>query len=218
MTRRIALIHATPLAIDPIVSTFAAMWPEARLTNLLEDSLSQDLAASGKLTAPMHRRFCDLATYAQDSGAEAVLFTCSAFGPCIETARRVVGIPVLKPNEAMIEEALALGSRLALVATFEPSLPSMVAELKEAAESRSQVIDLTVRAVPAAMDALRAGRAQDHDAHIADAVRDLDSVDAVILAQFSMARASATVATRTASPVLTSPASAVLHLKSLLAT
>ena len=218
MTRRIALIHATPLAIDPIASTFAAMWPEARLTNLLEDSLSQDLAAARELTASMHRRFSDLATYARDCGADAVLFTCSAFGPCIETARRVVGIPVLKPNEAMIEEALALGSRLALVATFEPSLPSMVAELEEAAQSRAQTVDITVRAVPGAMDALRAGRPQDHDAQIADAVRDLDNVDAVILAQFSMARANAAAAKATAAPVLTSPNSAVLRLKSLLAT
>lgn len=217
MTRRIALIHATSLAIEPIVSAFAALWPEARLTNLLEDSLSQDLAAAGELTPSMHRRFCDLATYAEDCGADAVLFTCSAFGPCIETARRVVGIPVLKPNEAMIEEALAHGSRLALVATFEPSLPSMVAELQEAAQGRSQAVDITVRAVPGAMDALRAGRPEEHDTRIADAVRDLDKIDAVILAQFSMARASAAVAKATTTPVLTSPNSAILHLKSLLA-
>ena len=34
---RIALIHATALAIDPILEAFARLWPQARLTNLLED-------------------------------------------------------------------------------------------------------------------------------------------------------------------------------------
>ena len=37
---RIALIHATPVAIDPICNTFKRLWPQAQVTNLLEDSLS----------------------------------------------------------------------------------------------------------------------------------------------------------------------------------
>ena len=44
---RIALIHATPVAIDPICSTFKRLWPQAKVTNLLEDSLAPDLAAAG---------------------------------------------------------------------------------------------------------------------------------------------------------------------------
>jgi hypothetical protein len=30
---RIALIHATPVAIDPIVAAFKRFWPAARTTN-----------------------------------------------------------------------------------------------------------------------------------------------------------------------------------------
>ena len=44
---RIALIHATPLAIEPIVNAFRRLWPQARTTNVLEDSLAPDLAADG---------------------------------------------------------------------------------------------------------------------------------------------------------------------------
>ena len=44
---RIALIHALKHSIVPIEASFAKLWPEARLMNLLDDSLSADLARDG---------------------------------------------------------------------------------------------------------------------------------------------------------------------------
>ena len=41
---RITLIHALKHSIQPIEASFARLWPEARLMNLLDDSLSADLA------------------------------------------------------------------------------------------------------------------------------------------------------------------------------
>jgi Asp/Glu/hydantoin racemase len=216
MAKRISLIHATPLAVEPIAASFRALWPAARTTNLLEDSLSQDLAAAGSLQPAMFERFCALTTYAERTGADAVLFTCSAFGPCIETARRIVGIPVLKPNEAMIDAALDAGRRLALVASFAPTLPSMQAELEEAAAARGIRLELSLHAVPDAMPALQAGDAATHDRLIAETAATVGPVEAIVLAQFSMARAEAAVAARTAARVLTSPTSAVERLRGLL--
>lgn len=214
--KRIALIHATPVALEPIAEAFRAEWPEARTTNLLDDSLSQDVAADGRLTPSMHRRFCDLAVYSERARADAILFTCSAFGPCIDTARRVVGIPVLKPNEAMIDAAFAMGRRFALVATFEPSIPSMKTEIEEEAKKRDVDVVLSTVAVPDALAALRAGDAEKHDALIAEAVRKAVAADAVILAQFSMARAESAVARVAKGRVLTSPRLAVRELRRLL--
>jgi hypothetical protein len=104
---RIGLIHATALAVEPIAEAFSRHWPQARLMNLLDDSLSVDRAEAGTLTAAMVQRFVDLAGYAKRAGCDAILFTCSAFGPAIEEAGRAVGLPTLKPNEAMFEQALA---------------------------------------------------------------------------------------------------------------
>jgi hypothetical protein len=134
---RIALIHALKHSIAPIEKAFARLWPTARLANLLDDSLSADLARDGALTPAMTDRFLALARYAKASGADGVLFTCSAFGPCIEAcAREFSPLPVLKPNEAMIEDALALvgaRGRIGLLATFGPTLESMPAEFAAAA-------------------------------------------------------------------------------------
>lgn len=213
---RIALIHATALAVDPIREAFARLWPQARTTNLLEDSLSADLAASGKLDAAMITRFETLARYAEASGANAILFTCSAFGEAIDTAAKQVRIPVLKPNEAMLEEALAAGSRIGIVATFQPTIPSMVEELQLLADLRSRKIEIQTRHVPGAMDALAAGKGEEHDQAIAAALPEPGQCDVVLLAQFSMAQAARQARTVLSCPVLTSPDSAVNKLRKIL--
>ena len=109
---RIALIHALRESQVPIWEAFAADWPEARTTNLLDDSLSADLAAEGELTADMIGRFLTLGRYAASTGADAILFTCSAFGPAIAAVQQDLDIPVLTPNEAAFEEAIAHGSQI----------------------------------------------------------------------------------------------------------
>ena len=218
MSCRIGLIHAVRVSIDPIEAAFRRLWPEARTTNLLDDSLSADLAEAGALTPAIVDRFRRLGRYTADCGADAILFACSAFGPAIEAVRRDLTIPVLKPNEAMVEDAVAAGARLGLLVTFEPTIASMIPEIEAAARERGEPVAIEPRFVPGAMAALNGGHAEEHDARIADAARELAGCDAVILAQFSMARAKAPVAGRVPCPVLTTPDSAVAKLKRLLGT
>jgi Asp/Glu/hydantoin racemase len=213
---RIALIHATPVAIEPIVSAFKRLWPAARPTNLLEDSLSADLAAKGSLDKRMIERFVTLARYARGCGADAILFTCSAFGPAIEAARAALDVPVLKPNEAMLEEALAAGSRIGLLATFEPSIPALRQELEDLAQAKGMKITIRTSAVPAALAALTAGRADEHDRLIAAAAAEMDDCSAIVLGQFSMASAAASIPKKAGRTVLTSPDSAVQKLRQAL--
>lgn len=215
---RIALIHATPLAMEPIQAAFQRHWPQVRHMNLLDDSLSYDRAQAGRLTEDMVQRFVTLAQYAQRSGANGILFTCSAFGPAIETAARATGLPTLKPNEAMFEDALALARKvrrplqLGLVATFQASLPSMTEELQDMAKQRGLHTELRTAFVPEAMDDLAQGRPADHHRKIAQAARALAGCDAVMLAQFSMAAALPIVQAELPCPVLSSPDCAVRAL------
>jgi hypothetical protein len=217
MTPRIALIHATALAVEPINDALKRLWPAAQRMNLLDDSLSVDLARDGRLTDAMVQRFIDLARYAQGTGCGAILFTCSAFGPAIEAARRATGLPTLKPNEAMFEQALARARpqatlQLGLVATFQASIPSMSAELQELARERGTALALRSVFVPEAMDDLARGRAGEHHRKIAQAARSLADCDAVMLAQFSMAAAAPQVQEQLPCVVLTSPDCAVQAL------
>src|SRR5216684_404492 len=123
---RITLVHALKHSLVPIEDAFARLWPEPTRMNLLDDSLSADLARDGRLTEAMTGRFLSLGRYAASTGADAILFTCSAFGPCIEAvARAHAPMPVLKPSEAMIEQAAARAHRIGLLSTFPPTLASM---------------------------------------------------------------------------------------------
>ena len=207
---RIALIHALSHSVAPINEAFARDWPEAVRMNLLDDSLSADLAREGKgLDAAMHERFQRLAQYAVDTGAQGILFTCSAFGPCIEAvARRHAGIPVLKPNEAMIDEALQGEGRLGLIATFAPTLESMPPEFP-------QGMALETALAEGALDALNAGDVQRHDALIAAQAAALRErgCTRIALAQFSMARSRAACEAASGLPVLTTVDSAVRALR-----
>lgn len=204
---RIALVHALRHSIAPIEAAFDELWPEAGRMNLLDDSLSVDLARDGRLTEAMTRRFLDLADYARRAGADAILFTCSAFGPCIDAVKAAhPNFPVLKPNEAMIEEAAQAGTRIGLVATFAPTLRSMPAEFPSG-------ITLEPRLIDGALAALDRGDGVEHDRLAGEAARTLADCDAIALAQFSLARAAALIAMTSGRPVLTTPHSAVRKLK-----
>jgi Asp/Glu/hydantoin racemase len=207
---RITLIHALKHSIVPIEFSFARLWPEATLMNLVDDSLSADLARDGRLTGAMTDRFLTLGRYAVSTGADAILFTCSAFGPCIEAvAREHAPMPVLKPSEAMVEQAAARGHRIGLLSTFPPTLVSMPREFPSS-------LVVVPKLAEGAMAALDRGDRAEHDRLVAEASRSLRDCDLIALAQYSMAPAAAAVAEASRLPVLTTPDSAVLKLKQLL--
>lgn len=215
MNPRIALIHATKVAMQPIEEAFIQFWPEAGRMNLLEDSLSADLAASKTITPDLTRRFVALAEYAKAAGANGILYTCSAFGPSIEAARDAVGIPTLKPNEAMYAEALKLGRAIGLITTFAPAAAPMQDELFAMAAERKKDIELRAVCVPDALAALQAGNADEHDRLVAEAAKSLEGCEVIMLGQFSMARALPAIQALTSVRVLTSPECAVRLLQGL---
>ncbi len=210
---RIVLIHATPVAIAPVTAAFASHWPAADVVNLLEDSLSRDRSADDGLTAAMTARIRTLADYARGIGADGILFTCSAFGAVIEAAAAASPVPVLKPNEAMFDEALAAGRRIGMLATFGPSVAGMEAEFREAAAAKGSAARVETVLVEAAMTALRDGDEATHNRLLAEAAPQLAGCDALMLAHFSTSRAEREVAARLPCPILTSPTSAVRALR-----
>lgn len=203
---RIALVHAGAVSIPPIELAFRQLWPEAQIMNLLDDSLFLDRGV-GALPPAMAERFITLGRYAAASGADGILFTCSAFGPCIEAcAADLAPIPVLKPNEAMIAEACSTGGRIGLMATFAGTLTSMPAEFPTGS-------DLKPVLIKGAFEALQRGDMKTHDDLVLTAAESLVDCDVFALAQFSLSRVAALLFERFGKPVYSTPTSAVRSLR-----
>jgi len=204
--------------MQPVSEVFTALWPEARCRNLLDDSLSSDLQAQG-LTTTMIDRMVGLAGYVTAHGAQAILFTCSAFGPAIDAAKKALPIPILKPNEAMFDEALdlceALGKpcRIGLLTTFGPASVSMLAELQEAIAHRDLPVVVESACALGALEKLNAAEASAHDQLVLQTAKTMPVCDVYLLGQFSMARTQTLLDNALQKPVLTSPASAVRRLQ-----
>jgi hypothetical protein len=213
---RIALIHATPIAMEPIRLALETSWPEAEPVNILEDSLSPDRARQAEVTDDLVERIVALTRYAELGRADAVLFTCSAFARAIEHAASLASIPVLKPNEAMFEAAIRKGGRTAMLYTFPPARDGMEQEFREEAERLNPEASITSFLVDGAIDAMRAGDAATHNRLVAQAATGILDFDSVVLAHFSTARARTAVESVTSIPVLTSPDAAVSKLRRLL--
>ena len=92
---------------------------------------------------------------------------------------------MLKPNEAMIEDAASAGARIGLLATFAASLATMPAEFAMLPKPPH----LQPMLIEGALAALDAGDGATHDRLAAETAQYLDGCDAIALAQFSLARA-----------------------------
>ena len=212
-TPRIALIHAVYPAMAPVESAFARAWPLARRFNLIDDALPEDLQAAGGMTPAMMQRIARLAEHALAIGVDGVLFTCSAFGEAIDAVAARAAVPVLKPNQAMFENALRIGQRLGMLATFEPAALTMQREFDALARGRAGAFVLETLCLPEAMAAARAGDVATHDRLLAQAAPRLAHCDAVLLAHFSTSTALAGVQAVLACPVLSAPMAAVQTLR-----
>lgn len=215
---RIFLIHALEESVQPARAAFTALWPEARCFDLLDTSLATDRAHRGALDETMFERFAVLADYAASAAGQGgqtagLLFTCSAFGPAIDRVKARLAIPVLAPNEAAFAAALDKGSRLGLVVSFAPSLSSLETELNVMAAARGQAVTVRPILAEGALAALKAGRPEEHDRLVSLAASQITNIDAIILGQFSLARAAPVVRQHCAVPVLATPASAVVAMR-----
>jgi Asp/Glu/hydantoin racemase len=212
---RIVLLHATTVAMEPVHQAFVEIWNEATLINLLDDGLTLERAKQPELSDELIERFVDLVRYGYQGGADAILATCSAFGPAIERAAAELPVPVVKPNEAMFLAALACGTNIGMLATFAPSVQTMEAEFAEEAARIGSKAKLKTIVVEKAMEKLRAGDADEHNRLIAKRALELNDCDAIVLAHFSTSRAAKLVRQSVQPPVFTAPESAVQRLKLL---
>ncbi len=203
-------------AMEAAVRAFEVGWPTARISNLMDDGLFAWVRETGGVVPEMYEAFRTLTRYMVARGADGILYTCSAFRECIDACIAEFDLPMLKPNDAMIELVLDAGSRIAVVATVAPTIPSISAEIRAMAADRGQSVELVPCVVEGAFDALASGDAARHDALIAARACEIDDCDVIALAQFTLSGAVPAVTAVSDIPVFNSPGAAVAKMRRML--
>jgi Asp/Glu/hydantoin racemase len=211
---RICLLH-TVTSLPPVFAELLRTEVGAvDAVNIVDETLLRDTVAHGML-ARTHRRVAAYAGFAAESGAAAILVTCSSIGEAAEQARAEVGIPIYRVDEPMATQAVAVGRRIGVLATLAATLQPTRDLLRRKADERGEPCEIRESVCPGAFAALGDGDPARHDEIVAVEVRRLaGEVDVLVLAQASMARVVDRLpADQVPVPVLTSPRSGVGQLR-----
>lgn len=186
MSATLAMIHT--IVSPTIESLCAELVPEVERFNIVDEGLLRMVLSAGGLTPAIYRRLSDDVVCSEAAGAQVVLVTCSSVSPCVDVARKMVAVPVLKIDEPMVDKAIALGTRIGVAATALTTLKPTV----ELIEARSCVAgkQTEIEAVlcEGAYEPLLARDMALHDQIVTEYVHQmLQSCDVIVLAQASMA-------------------------------
>ena len=181
---------------------------------LLEQARSHGTIAFGEPDGKT--RLTEHLSAAEEIGADAVLVTCSTISPYLDEVS--VEIPVVKIDEAMIEQAVERAGRILVLATNPATLDPTRQALERQAARAGKPVAVLAQLVEHAFDAMLSGDTAAHDRLVQAAVRGAPKeIDLIVLAQASMARILETLPeTDRKVPVLTSPHTALARIKEIL--
>ncbi|RZK51797.1 MAG: Asp/Glu/hydantoin racemase [Hymenobacter sp.] len=218
-TKTLALIHTSATLVPVFQQLCAEHLPGVQVFNIVDDSLVKTITREGELTPAVARRVVGYVSSAESGGADYVLVTCSSIGAAVEAAAGLSGVPVLRVDQPMADQAVRTGRRIGVIATLPTTLGPTSDLVRRRAALAGQAIELISVLCEGAFDALMSGDAARHDALVAAALQELATkVDVVLLAQASMARVVDTLAASDrVVPILASPGIAIRHLAAELA-
>jgi Asp/Glu/hydantoin racemase len=205
------------VTVQPIKEQFSELMAQARVINIVDDSLLNDVRTAGHLTPEVTSRIYSYMSNAQAMGADIILNACSSVGEATDLLRDMIRTPIIKVDESMAEEASSIGRRIGVVATVSTTLEPTVRLIRKKAAEHGRTNEVTERIAEGAFEALLKGDGARHDEILKSTIAELaDEVDVVVLAQVSMARLVPALGTLRV-PVLSSPRSGVEAVKRALA-
>src|SRR5580704_17093744 len=218
MKKKLGLIHTSATLVPVFAQLCKDKLPGVEVFNIADDSLVKGIMAAGSLTAQISRRVAGYLESAELAGADYILVTCSSIGPAVEAGAKLIGVPVLRVDQPMADQAVSTGKRIGVIATLRTTLEPTADLIQRRADAAGKKIELTSRLAEGAFDALMSGDAAKHDAMVAGALKELSKeVDVIVLAQASMARVVDTLAPADKRvPILASPGIAVDYLATVL--
>jgi Asp/Glu/hydantoin racemase len=215
--KQVTILYTSRMTVPGTLEVANELVKDARIVNIIDDSLLDDVLAAGGLTQAVTRRVCQYCLAAEDGGADLILSQCSSVGEAIDVARQLVRVPILKIDEPMAEEAVRLGPRVAVAATLPTTLNPTCRLIERTAAALGKSVQITRLLAEGAFDVLKAGDTAKHNRMVLDKIRPVaKDVDVIVLAQGSMAVLIPDLK-ELGLPVLTSPRLGLQRVKDTLA-
>ena len=186
---KLAIVHTAPM-LEPVFERLVrTARPDVETVHIVDEELLADAIANDGLTDANRSAVEARVREAAATGADAVLVTCSSIGEAVEAAAGAVGVPVVRVDVAMAQEAVDAGRRIGVLATLRSTLRPTAALIRRTARDAGREVEIVEQLCDGAYAALRAGDRDRHDALVRAGYEALRGrVDVVVLAQASMAR------------------------------
>lgn len=186
---RLALIHTVTSLTDTFDTLAAELIPDVEVFHIVDESLLSLTREEGRLSPQTKRRVADYVASAETAGADVVLVTCSSVGPGVDATQPFATVPLLRVDQAMVDDAVRRGKRVGVLATLASTLEPTAELVRRRAEAAGRDVEVIARVCEGAFDAVKRGDTERHDALVREGLVELmDEVDVVVLAQASMAR------------------------------
>jgi Asp/Glu/hydantoin racemase len=217
MTKKVAVIHTFLYSVEEFKGLFKKYLPEVEMINIIDDSLLAESLANKKRTEGVTQRMAMYAFAAQSMGVDAILNQCSTVGGAVDLIQPMLRIPYVKVDQPMAEEAVRLGSKIAVIATaistVEPSSQLVEAMARKAGKS----VTVSRRFCEGAYDALlkNGDQAKHNEIVIGTVKKAAESHDVIVMAQGSMYKL-VPLLSDVKIPVLTSLETGVAQLRGVL--
>ena len=211
MTRKLALIHTVGSLVPVFADLARELAPDATTTDVVDEALLGETIAAGRIPESTAARLEGHVRRAVEDGADLVMVTCSSVGPAVEAIAERTCWPLVRVDVALADRAIALGSRIGVIATLATTLEptaDLIRRRALAAGKDDREIQIVSHLCEGAFTALKAGDLDDHDSRVREGLRELiPQVEVVVLAQASMARVALTLdeAETGGRPILASP-------------
>ncbi len=203
---KIALIHTTPVTVEPLKKLIKEKEPEIEIINIVDDSILPELINNQADISLVEKRVKYYIKTAAEQGADLVMSACSSIGEIFDQENEKYEIPILRIDSAMADKAVENGEKIGVAATLETTLKPSIELIQKKAAVRNKEVEIKTVLADSAYQELMAGNQAGHDRLLAEKLKELSAeVDIVVLAQASMARVVRVLPQKIQSKFLTSP-------------
>ena len=215
--KKIVLLQTSMVSFTTFNDLFHEMIPEAQISNLVDEDLLNTLNLNKGITTSIIQRISQYCVAAEAAGADLIFSQCSSTREGVECARKMVRIPIVMVDDGMTETAVAMGTRIGVVATAAATLKPTASALSQVAKNVGKSIEVKTYLADGALDVLMKEKNREkHDALVLDLLKRAEKEnDVIVLAQGSMVTLEPYLS-QIAVPVLTSPRLGVQKARSIL--